>query len=104
MSAFEPDHDRDEDVVSLTGEETFYKKKTFTVAEFAQALITNTGLKDVWVKGLPCRYLSCSGGSGWQEGRVRITLEFEPVEIAIDESVSRRTEPEPETEENEHPE
>lgn len=76
MSEFEPD--RYEDVIHLKSNAAF-NKKTFIVEEFVQHIVESAGLRGTewFAQGVQCRYLAADGG-GWQEGRMRISIDFVP--------------------------
>ena len=77
------------DVVSYKGGGRLMNSQTFTVAEFAEQVRSSMGKSyqthDPWfAEGMPCRILRA--GSGWQKGRVRVSLEFYPDDsVEIDE-------------------
>lgn len=76
---------QDEDVVTMAPESSgIIKAQTFRIAEFLSAFKLSAkqgfGLAEAWLQdGVKCRFLKANGG-GWQEGKIRLRLEFIPDE------------------------
>lgn len=84
-----------EDVVSVYAGQIFISSRTFTVVEFIAAMMQATKKqlgdltegKETWFgEGLECKILK-PGAKSWERGKVRISLEFEPEELEITQTV-----------------
>lgn len=86
---------KSEDVVSVYARQIFISSRTFTVVEFIAAMMQATKKqlgdltegKETWFgEGLECKILK-PGAKSWERGKVRISLEFEPEELEITQTV-----------------
>ncbi len=86
---------KSEDVVSVYAGQIFISSRTFTVVEFIAAMMQATKKqlgdltegKETWFgEGLECKILK-PGAKSWERGKVRISLEFEPEELEITQTV-----------------
>ena len=86
---------KSEDVVSVYAGQIFVSSRTFTVVEFIAAMMQATKKqlgdltegKETWFgEGLECKILK-PGAKSWERGKVRISLEFEPEELEITQTV-----------------
>ena len=84
-----------EDVVSVYAGQILVSNRTFTVDEFIAALMQILQKhipemkedKEKWFgEGLGCKLLK-PGAKSWQRGKVRITLEFSPEELIVEEDL-----------------
>jgi hypothetical protein len=82
------------DVVSVYSDQIFINNRTFTVDDFTAAIMQMykqkigelTENKINWFsEGIDCKILK-PGAKSWQRGKVRISLEFEPENLEIEES------------------
>ncbi|MBD2039764.1 KGK domain-containing protein [Microcoleus sp. FACHB-672] len=84
-----------EDVVSIYSDQILLTNRTFTISEFIAAILplvkgqyssSNwTEKKESWFgKGIDCKILQ--PGKNWQKGKVRITLEFCPETVEVEET------------------
>ncbi len=86
---------KSEDVVSVYAGQIFISSRTFTVVEFIAAMMQATQKqlgdltegKETWFgEGLECKILK-PGAKSWERGKVRISLEFEPEELEIAQTI-----------------
>lgn len=86
-----------EDVVSVYSNQIFVNNRTFTISEFIAAMMPLvkekstpwTEEKATWLtEGIECKVLK-PGAKSWQRGKVRITLEFCPEELEVQDSSTR---------------
>jgi KGK domain len=83
-----------EDVISVYSGQILVNNRTFTINEIITALMpiikeksgnTWTEDKEQWFRdGTDCKILK-PGAKSWQRGKVRISLEFEPENLEIEE-------------------
>ncbi|MBD1939127.1 KGK domain-containing protein [Microcoleus sp. FACHB-68] len=82
-----------EDVVSVFSGQILLNNRTFTISEFIASMLPIirertqnwTVEKDYWFgKGINCKILQ--PGKNWQKGKVRITLEFCPETLEVEET------------------
>lgn len=73
-------------VVSYKGNARLAGSQTFTVQELAESIRRNKHESyNPWFdEGMPCKVMR--PGTGWQKGRLRISIEFRPDEsVTLDE-------------------
>jgi len=84
-----------EDVVSVYSSQIFINHRTFTVVEFMTAMMQMSkkvvgefteGKENWFSEGIDCKMLK-PGAKSWRRGKVRISLEFEPEEIEVAETL-----------------
>lgn len=82
-----------EDVVSVYSGQIILNNRTFTISEFIAAMLPIikekgapwTEEKEHWFReGIDCKILK-PGAKSWQRGKVRITLEFCPETLKVEE-------------------
>lgn len=86
---------KSDDVVSVYAGQIFVTNRTFTVGEFVSAMMQATkkqlgelteGKENWFGEGLECKILK-PGAKSWERGKVRISIEFEPEELEIAQTV-----------------
>jgi hypothetical protein len=76
--SFEPHSD---DVLSVADPSlTPVDHETLRVSQLVQAFkdLQNKTYRTWYEQGIECEFLSASGGTGWQTGKIRIRFEFVP--------------------------
>ena len=82
-----------EDVISVYSSQILVNNRTFTVSEFMVAMLTLIKTQSGWTEekaswfseGIDCKLLK-PGAKSWQRGKVRISLEFEPENLEVEDN------------------
>jgi len=82
-----------EDVISVYSGQILVNNRTFTVSDFMAAMLILVKNQSGWTEektnwfseGTDCKILK-PGAKSWQRGKVRISLEFEPENLEIEDN------------------